>query len=70
VKSRHDNGTQCEEKALGISKSYLGKVANVRLDFELIIGDQTLYGTDYFNLVKRSGEWRITQKIYFVTHSK
>ena len=49
--------------------SYVGNVANVRLDFERRIGEQTLYGTDYFNMVKRNGVWRISQKIYDVTHT-
>ena len=51
VKSRHDTGTDVEEVPLGVTVSYVGNVANVRLDFELRIGEQTLYGTDYFNMV-------------------
>jgi len=70
VKARHEAGTYLEEIPHGITVSYVANVANVRLDFELIIGDQTLFGTDYFNLVKRKGEWRISQKIYDVTHTK
>ena len=69
VKSRHDAGTDVEEVPLGVTMSYVGNVANVRLDFELRIGEQTLYGTDYFNMVKRNGVWRISQKIYDVTHT-
>ena len=70
VKARHEAGTYVEEIPHGITVSYVANVANVRLDFDLIIGDQTLVGTDYFNLVKRKGEWRISQKIYDVTHTK
>jgi len=70
VKTRHDAGINGEEIPLGTSVSYLGYVANVRLDFELKIGDRILYGTDYFNLVKRNGLWRISQKIYYITHTK
>jgi hypothetical protein len=70
VKGRHVEGIQVEEIPKGMTVSHVGKAANVRLDFELIISDQTLYGTDYFNLVKRGGEWRISQKIYYVTHQK
>ncbi len=70
VKKSHEAGTYVEEILLGASISYVGHVANFRLDFELKIGDQTLYGTDYFNLVKRNGLWKITQKIYYVTHTK
>jgi len=69
VKARHDEGVPVEEIPLGITTSRIAGVANVRLDFELRIGEQKLYGTDYFNLVKRDGEWRISQKIYDVTHT-
>lgn len=70
IKGRHVEGIRVEEIPTGMTVSYVGKAANVRLDFELIIGDKTLYGTDYFNLVKRVGEWRISQKIYYITHQK
>jgi hypothetical protein len=69
VKTRHDSGVVVEEIPLGVTVSYVGNVANVRLDFELRIGDQSLYGTDYFNMVKRNEVWRISQKIYDVTHT-
>jgi hypothetical protein len=69
VRSRHEAGTDVEEIPLGITVGYVGSVANVRLDFELKIGEQTLYGTDYFNMVKRNGVWRISQKIYDVTNT-
>jgi hypothetical protein len=70
VKQRHEAGTNVEEIPLGISSSYLGKVGNVRVDFKLVIGEQTLYGTDYFNLIKRDNEWKISQKIYDVTKTE
>ena len=70
VKQRHEAGTYVEEIPLGISISYLGKVGNVRLDFKLVIGEQILYGTDYFNLIKRENEWKISQKIYDVTKTE
>ena len=60
-------GTYVEEKAQSINVDHEGRVANVRLDFELRIGDDLMYGTDFFNLVKRDNEWRISQKIYDVT---
>jgi len=69
VKARHDEGVPVEEIPLGITTSRIAGVANVRLDFELRIGEMKLYGTDYFNMVKRGGEWRISQKIYDVTHT-
>jgi hypothetical protein len=50
-----------------VSVSYVGAAANVRLDFELRIGENTVWGTDYFNMVKHGSVWRITQKIYAVT---
>ena len=70
IKGRHEEGIRVEEIPIGMTVSHAGKAANVRLDFELIIGDMTLYGTDYFNLVKRGGEWRISQKIYHITNQK
>ncbi len=70
VKQRHEVGTYVEEIPLGISISYLGKVGNVRVDFKLVIGEQILYGTDYFNLIKRENEWKISQKIYDVTKTE
>ncbi len=69
-KKAHESGIYVEEIPLGISISYVGRVANVRLDFELKISDQTLYGTDYFNLVKRNDQWKMSQKIYDVTRTE
>jgi len=66
IKSRIDKGISVEEKPKATNISYAGRVANVRLDFELRIGEQTLHGTDFFNMVKRE-HWRISQKIYDVT---
>jgi hypothetical protein len=66
VLKRHEDGTRLEEIPLGITISYVGRVANVRVDFKLIIGEKILYGTDYFNLIKKDGEWKISQKIYDV----
>lgn len=53
-------GTYVDEKAQSINVDHEGRVANVRLDFELRIGDDLMYGTDFFNLVKREGKWRIS----------
>ncbi|MCW4037474.1 MAG: nuclear transport factor 2 family protein [Candidatus Bathyarchaeota archaeon] len=70
VKERHESGTDSEEIPLGITTSYVGGVANVRLDFELKIGEKTLYGADYLNLVKHNDQWKISQKIYDVTRTE
>lgn len=70
VKERHESGTDSEEIPLGITTSYVGGVANVRLDFELKIGERTLYGADYLNLVKHNDQWKISQKIYDVTRTE
>jgi hypothetical protein len=67
IKDRHREGVHLEEIPLGITTNYIAKVANVRLDFRLEIGEQALYGTDYFNMVKQNGKWKISQKIYDVT---
>ena len=69
VKKRHDDGVNVEETPLGITISQVAKVGNVRVDFKLRIGETRLFGTDFFNVVKRNGEWRISQKIYDVTHT-
>lgn len=66
VKKRHEDGTCLEEIPLTIVINQSGNVANVRVDFKLIIGEKLLSGTDYFNLIKRDGEWKISQKIYDV----
>jgi len=68
VQKRKADGTKVEEIAHGVSMSQLAGAANVRVDFELVIGDKSLWGTDYFNMVKSGDEWRIAQKIYAVTH--
>jgi len=70
VKTRCESGIYSEEIPLGATISYLGRVANVRLDFKLRIGDQTLYGADYLNLVKRDEQWKISQKIYYVMRTE
>jgi len=70
IKKRHEEGIHTEEIPLGATTSYIGNIGNVRLDFKLIIGEQTLYGTDFFNLVKRNDQWKISQKIYYVTHTE
>ena len=69
IKARKDKGISVEDIPLGIMISYVGNVANFRLDFEFKIDGKTLYGTDYLNLVKRNGKWKISQKIYQITHS-
>ena len=66
IKESIEAGTYIEEIPQGITISYVGRVANVRLDFKLIFGENTMWGTDYFNLVKRNKRWRISQKIYDV----
>jgi len=70
INERHESGTDSEEIPLGITTSYVGGVANVRLDFKLRIGDKTLFGTDYLNLVKHNDQWKISQKIYDVTKTE
>lgn len=68
IQKRKAEGIKVEEIAHGVTVSQLAGAANVRVDFELVIGDNTLWGTDFFNMVKSRDEWRITQKIYAVTH--
>ena len=70
IKERHESGTDSEEIPLEVTTSYVGGVANVRLDFKLKIGEKTLYGTDYLNLVKQDNQWKISQKIYDVTRTE
>lgn len=68
VQKRKAEGTKVEEIAHGVTVSQLAGAANVRVDFELVIGDTSLWGTDYFNMVKSGDRWKISQKIYAVTH--
>ncbi|MBT3285324.1 hypothetical protein HN807_07850 [Candidatus Bathyarchaeota archaeon] len=68
VQKRKAEGTTVEEIAHGVSVNQLAGAANVRVDFELVIGDKSLWGTDFFNMVKSGEEWKISQKIYAVTH--
>ncbi len=68
VQNRKAEGTKVEEIAHGVSVSQLAGAANVRVDFELVIGDKSLWGTDFFNMVKSGDGWKISQKIYAVTH--
>jgi len=70
IKDRHMSGIDSEEIPLGITTSYVGDVANVRLDFKLRIGERILYGADYLNLVKHRDQWKISQKIYDVTRTE
>lgn len=68
IKAQHDAGTRCEEFLLGSEISFVGNIASVRLDWRFVLGDQTLYGTTYDNMLKRNGQWKISQKIYYITH--
>lgn len=68
IKERTDSGNGGEEIAHGISINQLGEAANVRLDFELVFGENRMWGTDFFNMVKSGNQWKITQKIFAVTH--
>ena len=67
-KNRNDSGQGGEEIAHGVSISQLGGAANVRLDFELVMGEKRMWGTDFFNMVKTGDQWKIAQKIFAVTH--
>ncbi len=67
IRKRHAENMATEEIPLGVTVSHVGNAANVRLDFELHLGEDVVYGTDYFNMVKHGGAWRITQKIFAVT---
>lgn len=64
----HAAGTKCEEFLLGSEIRFIGNIGSVRLDWRFVLGEQTLYGTTFFNLLKRRRTWKISQKIYYVTH--
>ena len=68
IQTRNKEGQGGEEIAHGITISHVGGAANVRLDFELVFPGMQVWGTDFFNMVKTRGQWKITQKIYAVTH--
>ena len=67
IKAQHDNDIPCEEFPLDRDISFVGNIANVRLKWRFELGIQILYGTTFFNLVKRHGVWKVSQKIYYVT---
>ncbi len=68
IKDQHDAGTRCEEIPRSPPRiSYVGNIASVRLIWKFMLGDQTLLGETFFNLVKRNGQWKVSQKIYYVT---
>ena len=68
IQERNAKGEGGEEIAHGITVSQLGNAANVRVDFELVFPGLHVWGTDYFNMVKTDDDWKITQKIYAVSH--
>lgn len=68
IQARNEKGESGEEIAHGVTISQVGQSANVRVDFQLIFPGLNVWGTDYFNMVKTGDEWRITQKIYSITH--
>ena len=70
IEAGHKAGKGAEETALEVSLSQSSRVAKARVDFQLRVGDKVLFGTDFFNLVKRDNKWKITQKIYDVTSTK
>ena len=70
VKKRHAEGTKLEETADKVTLSVANDVANARVDYRLVVGDATMFGTDFFNLIKRGGQWRISQKIFDVARTE
>ena len=67
IKEQHEAGIKCEEFPQRSSIRLVGKIANVQLKWIFELGNQTLNGETFFNLVKRNNEWKISQKIYYVT---
>ena len=68
IKDQHDAGITCEEFPQGHPRiGYVGNIGNVRVRWRFVLGDQTLNGETFFNLVKRRGVWKVSQKIYYVT---
>lgn len=57
-------GVPIEEIPRNIKFDAYRNIGAVRLDFELKMGPSAFEGTDFFNLVKVEGKWRIMQKIY------
>ena len=68
IKEQHEAGIKCEE-SLRVSPriSYVGNIANARLLWKFILGDQTINGETFFNLVKRNNIWKVSQKIFYAT---
>jgi len=68
IADQHNAGIKCEEFPLGSEIRFIGNIGSVRLDWKFVLGEQILYGTTFFNLLKRNGTWKFSQKIYYVTH--
>jgi hypothetical protein len=70
IKTRLKDGLKSQETPQNIDITYVGAIANVRIDFMLEIGDKIHYGSDLINLVKRDAIWKISQKLYYVTETE
>ncbi len=57
-------GDVVQEKIKNLRIELAGKIAFMRVDFELQIGEDNFDGTDFYTLAKLGTEWRITQKLY------
>ena len=53
-----------EEVPLDVKYYSHRNIASITVNFDLTIGNTLYTGTDYFNVVKSEGKWRIAQKIY------
>jgi len=56
-----------KEVPVGLSINFVGNAATARMDWNFPTGDKTYHGTNYFTLVKRGGQWKISHKIWFTT---
>ena len=70
IKTRINDGLKSQKTPQKIDITYIGTIANVRIDFMLEIGDKIHYGSDFINLVKRDEIWKISQKLYYVTETE
>jgi putative lumazine-binding protein len=66
IGSLHAKFDNAEEKANDVEVRIVDRIASVRVSFGFVMGPNTLYGQDLFNLAFCKGEWRIVHKTYYL----
>lgn len=64
VKGFHAQLGTVVETADKIQIDVVEPVAGVRVDFTILLGENTVQGTEFFSLAQQHGRWYITSKLY------